>query len=137
MRSISNPAVAKVVDGYPPLIRQKLLALRELIFATAATTQDVGPLEETLKWGEPAYLTTHSKSGSTIRIAWKASQPEHYAMYFHCQTNLISTFRTLFPDDFHFEGNRGIVFHQDTQLPTEYLALCIATALTYHIKKQK
>ena len=74
-----------------------MLLLRELIFATAAATPGVGALEETLKWGEPAYLTSATRSGSTIRLAWKPARPEQYAMFFNCQTTLVDTFRTLFP----------------------------------------
>ncbi len=46
-----KPAVAKVFDGYPPNVRRKLLALRSLIFQTAARTEGVGELLETLKLG--------------------------------------------------------------------------------------
>ena len=60
-------AVAQVFEDYPATVRQRLLALRELILQTAATTAGVGKLEETLKWGEPAYVTAESKGGSTIR----------------------------------------------------------------------
>ena len=35
--------------------------LRQLIFETAAATEVVGELEETLKWGEPSYLTPKTK----------------------------------------------------------------------------
>jgi hypothetical protein len=115
-------------------MRRSLLALRKLIFDTAASTAKVGELEETLKWGEPAYLTP-SKSGSTMRINWKRSSPSQYALCFICHTNLIETFRMLFPDDFTFEGNRAIVFHQAEPLPKDALAFCIAAALTYHLNK--
>ena len=95
-----NPAVAATFDGYPSNLRAKLLSLRELIFEVAAETPGVGAIEETLKWGEPAYLTTDTKSGSTVRIAWKKSQPDQYSMYFICTTNLVETFRSMFPSDF-------------------------------------
>jgi hypothetical protein len=127
-----NVAVAQAFEAYPPAIRRQLMALRELIFRTAASTPGVGELEETLKWGEPAYLTTRSKSGSTIRIGWKKSRPNEYAMYFNCQTTLVDTFRSLFPDDLQFEGNRAIVFHDAQAVPTETLAYCVAAALTHH-----
>jgi hypothetical protein len=116
-------------------MRQKLLALRKLIFETAASTPGVGELEETLKWGEPAYVTSETKSGSTVRIAWKRSSPSQYAMYFHCQTNLVETFRTLFPKEFAFKGNRAIVFRESEVVPTDSLSFCIAAALTYHRAK--
>ena len=132
MRPFANPAVAAHFAAYPSDVRRRMMALRELIFATAAATDGVGELEETLKWGEPAYLTSASKSGSTIRIDWKAREPERCAMYFNCQTDLVGTFRTLFPNDFVFEGNRALVFEREAALPKDSLALCIAAALTYH-----
>ena len=96
----------------------------------------MGELEETLKWGEPAYVTSQSKSGSTVRIGWSEKRPAQYAMYFHCQTNLVEKFREVFPDDFTFEGNRAIVFAEGDVVPTERLAFCIAEALTYHLNKK-
>ena len=56
-------------------------------------------------------------------------------MYFHCQTNLISSFRELFPDYFELDGNRAIVFHEDGKVPGEQLSMCISAALTYHLDK--
>ncbi|MBI2768586.1 MAG: DUF1801 domain-containing protein [Burkholderiales bacterium] len=132
MTPFASPAVAEAFASYPAGVRRKLLALRELILRTAAATEGVGPLEETLKWGEPAYLTAASKSGSTVRIAWKKSAPSQYAMYFNCQTTLVDTFRTLFPREFKFEGNRAIVFEQADAVPSDALAFCVAAALTYH-----
>ncbi len=137
MNPIRNPAVARVFEAYPPPLRRKLMALRKLIFDTAAATDGVGEIEETLKWGEPAYVTSQSKSGSTIRIDCKKSGPARYAMYFHCQTNLVETFRTLFPNDFKFEGHRSIVFDENDVVPCDALAVCIAAALTYHRRKRK
>ena len=136
MKPIANAAVAKAFEAYPPSIRRKLLALRALILKTAASTQGVGELEETLKWGEPAYLTSESKIGSTIRINWKKSAPGKYAIYFNCQTSLVETFKTLFPREFEFEGNRAIVFSESGAVPTDALAFCIRAALTYHRSKK-
>jgi hypothetical protein len=136
LHAFSNQAVAQVFATYPPEMRRCLLTLRELIFDTAASTPGVGELDEALRWGEPAYLTP-SKSGSTIRINWKRSSPSRYAVCFNCHTNLVETFRMLFPDDFTFEGNRAIVFHQAEALPGDTLAFCIAAALTYHLDKRR
>ena len=111
--------------------------LRQLIFDTAAETEGVGELEETLKWGEPAYVTKESKSGTTIRIDRKRSHGTKYAMYFHCQTNLIDTFRTVFPDKFTYEGNRAIVFDEHDEVPVKELRVCISAALTYHSGPKK
>jgi len=135
VKPFENPEVAAKFDTYPAYVRRKLLALRDLVFRTAAATQGVGEIEESLKWGEPAYATKN-KSGSAVRMDWKKNDPRHYAMYFHCQTNLVETFRTLFPNDFKFEGNRALVFSLDEKIPRDSLAMCIAASLTYHLKKR-
>ncbi len=136
MKRFQHSAVKAVFDAYPDDMRRRLLTLRELIFRVAATTDGVGEIEETLKWGEPAYVTSRSKSGSTIRIAWKAAQPAQYAMYFICSTPLIETFRGLFPYDFTYEGNRAIVFTGNDPGPPDALAFCIRAALTYQLDRK-
>lgn len=104
--------------------------MRRLIFATAASIPRVGPLTETLKGGEPAYLTEASKSGSTIRLGWKRSDPNRVALYFNCQTTLVETFRLQFPNELAFDSNRAVLFAVTDPLPER--PTCIAAALTYH-----
>ncbi|GAB3252954.1 DUF1801 domain-containing protein [Chitinimonas naiadis] len=134
MTPFHQAAVEQVFAAYPPAIRQQLLTLRELIFDTAQAKTEVDRIEETLKWGEPAYLTPETHSGSTIRLGWKLSAPSEYAIYFHCQTRLVETFRTLFPKDFRFEGNRALRFGDQDTVSLDALRFCIAAALTYHIQ---
>ncbi|WP_353395857.1 DUF1801 domain-containing protein [Hydrogenophaga sp. 5NK40-0174] len=132
---IQHPGVQARFDAYPPAARERMMALRELVLRTAASTPGVGEMEETLKWGEPAYVTVCG-SGSTVRMDWKASQPNEYALYFHCQTTLVDTFRSLFPGTFRFDGHRAVVLALDTDLPVDELTVCIEAALTYHLKKK-
>jgi hypothetical protein len=106
--------------------------LRQLVFDVAKETDGVGEIEETLKWGEPSYL---AKGGSTIRMDWKSKTPDQYALYFHCKTKLVDTFKELYRDKVTFEGNRAIIFDQHDELPIEALKHCIALALTYHQRK--
>ena len=129
MSEIENPDVARVFDGYPEPMRKKMLRLRQLVLDTAAETEGVNTLEETLKWGEPSYL---SKGGSTLRIDWKDRVSEQYAMYFNCNSSLVDTFKAIYGDVFTFEGNRAIVFGENDELPMEELKHCISLALTYH-----
>jgi uncharacterized protein DUF1801 len=134
-RRFADSAVARVFASYPPQARRKLLAVRELIFATAAATSGVGPLTETLKWGEPAYVTAATRSGSTIRLGWKGADPGRYALYFHCRTNLVQRFRTTHADALEFEGNRAIVLDVASALPRTVVRDCVAAALTYHRRR--
>ena len=134
-RPFARPDVARIFRAYPPSLRRRLLRLRGLIFDTAASL-GVGRIEETLRWGEPAYVTTTGR-GSTIRINRRRQNPTQYAMYFHCRTSLVDTFRAAFPDTFTFEGNRAIVFDEGKRVPVPELAICIATALTSHRKTSR
>ena len=74
MIPFEDDAVRAIFDSYPDEVRDRLMEVRALIFNAAANTSGVGPNEETLKWREPAYLTSTTKSGSTIRFGWKAGQ---------------------------------------------------------------
>ena len=100
------------------------------------TTKGVGALEETLKWGQPSYLTPETKSGSTIRIDQVKPEPGQYAVYFHCQTNLVETFRELYPE-LRYGGNRAILLGSEDKLPEAALRHCVALALTYHLGRRK
>jgi len=132
----SDAAVDGVFDTYPKPVKARLLALRRLIFDTAKATKGVGALEETLKWGQPSYLTPETKSGSTIRIDQVKPVPGQYAVYFHCQTNLVETFRELYPE-LHYSGNRAILLDAQEKVPEDALRHCVALALTYHLGKRK
>ena len=126
---IENLEVLAVFNSYPDSIREKLMYLRRLLLETALETHGVSSLEETLKWGEPSYLT---KNGSTIRVGWKKSKPNQYALYFHCKTKLVDTFKDLYSGLFKFEGNRAIVFNENDEISINELKHCISLSLTYH-----
>ena len=130
--NIENPEVAAVFASYPAALREKLLLLRQMILSVAAETAGVGKIEETLKWGQPSYLTSQTKSGSTIRIDQIRSQSGLYAVYFHCQTTLVDTFKEIYGDVFQYEGNRCIIFSEHDPIPEAELSHCLSLALTYH-----
>ena len=127
--------VRKVFDAWPSEARAQSLTLRALIYATAERTPCVGMLEEALRWGEPAYLTSQTRSGSTVRLGWKPARPQHVAIYFHCRTGFVVTFRTLFPREFAFEGNRAILLGIGEQVDRSAIVMCIAAALRYNFER--
>ena len=132
----SNPAVEAVFASYPKPVKARLLALRRLILDTAKATKGVGVVEETLKWGQPSYLTPETKSGSTIRIDQVKAEAGQYAVYFHCQTNLVETFRELYPE-LSYGGNRCILLDAEDKVPEAALRHCVGLALTYHSRQRK
>ncbi len=115
--------------------RERLLDIRQMIFTVAADIGDVGSLTETLKWGEPAYLTEVSRSGTTIRLGGTREASNDSALLFNCKTCLIDMFRTAFPADFKFEGNRALVIPADRAIPRTPLLFCLSAALTYHRRR--
>lgn len=118
---------------FEPAARTRLLAVRELIFDTAASTDDVGRVHEALRWGQPAYLTPQTKSGSTLRLGIPA--PGMIALYTHCQTTLIDDFHEQFPE-IAIEPKRAVLLKDDEQLPEFAVVNLIRSALTYHLRKR-
>lgn len=129
MELTTDPSVNEVFKNYPKAVKSQMLHLRDLVLSTASETDGVEKLEETLKWGEPSYVT---KFGSTLRMDWKEKNPEQYAVYFKCTSKLVPTFKTVYKDKFKFEKNRAIVFNLNEKIPENELKQCIAMALTYH-----
>jgi hypothetical protein len=123
--------VEKKIQLYPALAQTKFHELRSLVFAVAGENS-ISPIEETLKWGQPSYI---SKSGSTIRIDWSPKTPQNIYVFFNCKTTLVETFKEIFFDDFKFQTNRAIVLELDELLPHE-LKTCFLMALNYHRLKK-
>lgn len=124
----TDPKVDEIFANYPIYVREKMDFLRSLVIETAEE-EGIDELEETLKWGEPSFVT---KNGSTLRMDWKERSPGQYAMYFQCSSRLVETFRMVFNHTFKYEGKRAIVFQLDQKIPELELKECIKATLTYH-----
>ncbi|MET6757229.1 DUF1801 domain-containing protein [Pseudoalteromonas sp. NCIMB_1079] len=124
-----NTEIENIFNNYPEIAKSKLIKLRELIY-TVAQEQNLGAVEESLKWGEPSYNTIN---GSPIRVGSKGSS---CYLFFHCQSKLVSTFRELYSHTLTFEGNRAIVLNSEKPLPEYPVKACIKLALTYHKVKR-
>lgn len=133
MKRFTDPAMAAVFKAYPAGLRERLLALRALVFDVASKTDGVGALTEALKWGQPSYLTQESKSGTTVRID-RHKKGDDYAIYFHCQSGLVPKFREIYPGAFRVDGKRALLFGSKDRLPVHALRHCIALALTHHLR---
>jgi len=131
-RNFENLEVKNTFNAFPKKIRDKLLVLRGLIFKIADESDEIGEIEETLKWGNPSYLTHAPKSGTTIRLS--SVRDGKYAISVHCQTSLVAEFRDIYPE-LEFDGNRSIIFGATAKLPLEPAKHFISSALTYHHRK--
>jgi hypothetical protein len=129
MKVKTNPEVEKVFANYPDFVQGKMQKLRALVIETAEEISGLTDLEETLKWGEPSFVT---KNGSPLRMDWKEKTPDQYAIYFQCTSRIVDTFRLVFDHKFQYEGNRAIIFQLNQKIPIEELKECIRAALIYH-----
>lgn len=91
----TNPKVDDIFANYPDQVRAKMVHLRRLMHVTAEEAEGIDELEETLRWGEPSFVT---KIGSTLRMDWKEKMPDQYALYFQCTSRLVDTFRLIYKD---------------------------------------
>ena len=122
------PEVTRAFEELPDDIRPALDRLRALIFATAET-EAAGPVEEALRWGEPAYI---APKGSTIRLG--QAKTGEAALFVNCRTSLIDDFRPIAPRGSRFEGTRAVLFDRAEDIDEAALALLISRALTWHRK---
>jgi len=123
--------VAAKFATYPDKPRQMLLTIRRWIFEITGDEASIGTLDESLKWGEPAWRPK-SGSGITIRANWKEKTPNQVMVFFDCKTDLIDRTRSLLSADLTCEGNRAIILPIDTPLPEAALKTALGWALTYH-----
>jgi len=133
--TFANPNVSTTFEQYPPETRERLLKLRQLIFDVAAENDNIGELEETLKWGQMSYLTPQTKSGSTVRMDAWGDDPGAVALFFICHTHLVDRFRSMYGSELNFDGERAIWFGAEDDIPEEAVKHCIELALTYHLWK--
>ena len=124
--------VLSVIEGYPDKIRDRLLEIRELVYQVANEHEEIGPLTETLKWSQPSFQTEVSGSGTTGRI--DRHTDNEVAIFFHCQTSLVETFRELLPE-LNYLKNRAIILNVNEPLPVDEVKVCLDMALTYKLDK--
>lgn len=126
---MENINVTRLINAYPKVVQTRLFELRKVIFETASELEITDHLEETLKWGEPAYV---SKTGSTLRFDWKEKSALQYSLYFNCKTTLLDTIKERYGKLFEYRGNRELILNIDCPLPIDEIKKCIELSLTYH-----
>ncbi|QDI77449.1 MULTISPECIES: DUF1801 domain-containing protein [Leisingera] len=128
----ASPDIEAAFDVPDVQARAGLLALRRLIFDTAAQTPEAGRIEEALRWGQPSYLTPESRTGSTIRLG--IPKGARFALFVHCQSRLIPEFAAAFPAWDRFEGTRAVLFNNPREVEPVRHGWLIKRALTYRIR---
>ena len=132
LRKFKNDDLIIAFDRFPVEMREKLLRLREIIIEEAIANPKVDEIEESLKWGQPSYVPING-SGSPIRLGIEKKSPGKFGLYVNCSTNLIETFKHIYPDHFNYSGNRSVLFTTKSHFSENELRHIINIALTYHL----
>jgi hypothetical protein len=94
----------------------------------------VGPLDESLKWGQPAWRPRRARQGSTLRLNWQDSAPQTLALYVDCKTTISAIMRDIYPTEFIYETNRVLRVTIGGPLPTQAIDHLARLTFTYHRK---
>jgi hypothetical protein len=127
-------SLAAAIAPWPKAAQDQFHAIRAIV-QNAAVTADIGILNETLKWGQPAWLPQKSGIGSTLRIAYSDKHPDEIGLFVNCNSSLAEQIRTIYPNDFRFEGNRALYLPLKTPPPEQAIHHCATLTLTYHRTK--
>ncbi|MCX7559465.1 hypothetical protein OS190_07765 [Sulfitobacter sp. F26204] len=106
------------------------------IFQTIAQENNLGPLAESLKWGQPAWRPQKPRTGSTLRLHWIPADPDQLALFVDCKTDLAERMRELYPDLPANDGRRRLVLSLNEDLPEQALAHLAQMTFTYHLPKR-
>ncbi|WP_299280488.1 hypothetical protein [uncultured Tateyamaria sp.] len=125
-----------LIAGWPGAAQHRFGQMRAL-FLDVAAQADIGPLDESLKWAQPAWRPRKPRIGSTLRLNWSPSVPDRLITYVDCKTDLAGQMATRFPGAFHNDGRRSLGFDLDTDLPTNALWQLAHLTFTYHLTKRQ
>lgn len=119
---------------WPIEAQTRFAEIRGLIL-DAAKQVAIGPLTESLKWGQPAWRPERPRTGSTLRLNWSDKSPQTLAFFVDCKTTLAAQMFAAYPFDFEYKSNRELQVHLDAALPNSAINHLAELTFTYHKKR--
>ncbi len=119
------------IATWPPEARRLFGDIRALILATATGAQ-IGPVTESLKWGQPAWRPVRPRQGSTLRLMWQDNAPQTIALFVDCKTTLSATMQEIYPAEFQYENNRALRLSLERPLPLQAIDHLARLTFSYH-----
>jgi len=121
------------ISRWPDPVQARFQSMR-MLFLDVAEQADIGPLDESLKWGQPAWRPSRARTGSTLRLNWSDTAPDRLLAFVDCKTDLASQMQTRCPD-LPNDGRRALSFalepsHDDALWQLAHLTF------TYHRTKR-
>jgi len=134
MENAPAPLLA-IVEAWPAPAQSTLWTCRTL-FHQIAAENGLGPLDESLKWGQPAWRPTKPRTGSTLRMGWSPGMPDRLSFFVDCKTDLAARMRDIYPDFSDNDGQRQLTVTLDAPLPEQALSHLAEMTFTYHLRKR-
>lgn len=106
------------------------------LFHDIAADNDLGVLDETLKWGQPAWRPKRPRTGSTLRMMWNAQTPDRLALFVDCKTDLAARMQTLYPDLPDNDGQRQLGIDLTAPLPVQAIGHLAQMTFRYHLDRR-
>ncbi len=115
-------------QSWPPHVAKRAHDIRG-IFVRIAEELQISRLDESLKWGQPAWRP--AKGGTTLRMSWSSDCADEVGVFVDCKTDLCARMQYDFPDTFRYAPPR-ILFHvAEADLPSEALTQLARIAFCY------
>ncbi|MGH1329830.1 MAG: DUF1801 domain-containing protein [Paracoccaceae bacterium] len=134
MQSAIPSEVLAAYGQIAPDARAVLLDIRALILEITKDHAQIGPVQEALKWGQPAYQPQRARIGSTLRL-WVDKDDGRPTLFINCQSDLMAQIREIYPSQFRYTGARAVALFGGLGGVREEVAHIILMVLTYHIRK--
>ncbi len=135
MQPFKDHHIYELYTAPPAPFNQIMLQIRTWIFQAPKRNSLIGPIKETLRWGEASYINEQGH-GSLLRIAYKDTSKPYVGLYFHCKTTLIGSIAKKYGNAFTYQGNRAIIFDGQQALNESAIKDCIEQAMLYHHYKK-
>ena len=129
------PYIMAYTATWPTQAQAHFADLRHLVHEVAAAI-DVGPLDESLKWGQPAWRPRRARTGSTLRVDWSPATPDRLLAFVDCKTDIAAQMDLRFPGQFGNDGRRAMGFDLEGALPRDALWQLAHMTLAYHRNKR-
>ncbi|MEM7520466.1 MAG: hypothetical protein AAF307_05460 [Pseudomonadota bacterium] len=107
------------------------------IFHAVADEAKLGALEESLKWGQPAWRPKRPRTGATLRMSWDPATPEHLLLFVDCKTDLAARMQHLYPDLPVNDGRRQMAVSLEQALPSQALRHLAEMTFAYHLDRRR
>jgi hypothetical protein len=130
------PLILHRIARWPDTAQNHLVAIRRIAH-DVADAAETGPLEESLKWGQPAWRPHNSRTGSTLRLNWSPAAPDRLMAFVDCKTDLAAQMSTRFPGRFHNDCRRALAFDLVEPLPEDAIWQLALLTFTYHRTKSR